>query len=449
MSCDYDLAIIGTGVAASTVATKVRAAGQSVVAIDSRPFGGTCALRGCDPKKLLLAGADAVDHAQRATAKGVRAEPVLDWPTLQSARRRFTNEMQESMEELYESHGIKGFHGRARFTGTNSLAIGDTKISAEHILIAAGAEPVSLDMPGAEHLTTSDEFLELDRLPQRIVLVGGGYVAAEFSHIAACGGAEVTILQRGERLLKNFDPDLVGWLAGKFERLGIEVETGTEVRSIETNDNELVVTARRGDRTIRRAADLVVHAAGRVPALEDLNLAAGGVDVRGGRLVLNEFLQSASNPSVYAAGDAAQMGPPLTPVSSQDGHVVAANLLEGNHRSPDYRGTPSVAFTLPPIAAVGFSEAEARNLDLAFTVNSDLASDWFTARQADEPVYGYKVLVEDETRRILGAHLVGPRVDEVINLFALAIRAQMTADQLKQMPFAYPTTASDIPSMLS
>lgn len=443
MSCDYDLAIIGTGVAASTVATKVRAAGQSVAVIDSRPFGGTCALRGCDPKKLLLAGADAVDHTRRAAAKGVRAEPVLNWPTLQSARRRFTDEMQESMEELYESHGIEGFHGRARFTGTNSLAIGDTKISAEHILIASGAEPVSLDMPGAGHLTTSDEFLELDRLPQRIVLVGGGYVAAEFSHIAACAGADVTILQRGERLLKSFDSDLVDWLAGKFARLGIEVETGTEVRSIETEDNELVVTARRGDRTIRRPADMVVHAAGRSPALEDLDLDAGD-----GRLVLNEFLQSASYPSVYAAGDAAQMGPPLTPVSSQDGHVVAANLLEGNHRSPDYRGTPSVAFTLPPIAAVGHSEAEARNLGLAFTVNSDLASDWFTARQADEPVYGYKVLVEDETRRILGAHLVGPRVDEVINLFALAIRAQMTTDQLKQMPFAYPTTASDIPSML-
>ena len=167
-----------------------------------------------------------------------------------------------------------------------------------------------------------------------------------------------------------------------------------------------------------------------------------------GRLKLNQLLQSTSNPTIYAAGDSAQSGPPLTPVSSQDAEVAAANLLEGNHRQPDYRGVPSVAFTIPPIAMVGLSESKAREQRLRFKVNSRKASDWFTARQAAEPTYGFKVLVEEGSGRILGAHIVGPHADEVINLFALAIRHGLTADDLKGTIFAYPTGASDIGYML-
>ena len=170
--------------------------------------------------------------------------------------------------------------------------------------------------------------------------------------------------------------------------------------------------------------------------------------MKDGRLELNEYLQSVSNPAIYAAGDAAGLGPPLTPVSSHDANVVVSNLLDGNRHKPDYRGVPSVAFTIPPIAAVGLSEEEARRRGLRFRMKSQRASDWFTARQAAEPVYGFKVLVEEETDKVLGAHLVGPHVDEVINLFALAIRHGLTADALKQTMFAYPTGASDISYML-
>ena len=151
---------------------------------------------------------------------------------------------------------------------------------------------------------------------------------------------------------------------------------------------------------------------------------------------------------MYAAGDAAQMGPPLTPVSSHDGKVVAGNMLEGNHLRPDYRGIPSVAFTLPPIASVGLSEAEARERGLRFRVKSNLVPNWYSARQAAEPVYGFKVMVDEGDDRVLGAHLVGPHVDEVINLFALAIRHGLTADDLKSTMFAYPSGASDIGYML-
>jgi glutathione reductase (NADPH) len=199
---------------------------------------------------------------------------------------------------------------------------------------------------------------------------------------------------------------------------------------------------------VQIAADLAVHAAGRVPAFDGLQLEAAGIEVSDGRIELNEFLQSVSNPAVYAAGDAAQKGPPLTPVSSHDAKVVAANLLEGNHARPDYRGVPSVAFTLPPIATVGLTEEEARSQSRTFRTKSKKASSWFTSRQAAEPVYGFKVLIDEDTDLVLGAHLVGPHVDEVINLFALAIRHGITAEALKKTVFAYPTGASDVGYML-
>lgn len=195
-------------------------------------------------------------------------------------------------------------------------------------------------------------------------------------------------------------------------------------------------------------AGLVVHAAGRAPDIDSLDLALAGIAAKDGRLELNEYLQSRTNPAVYAAGDAALSGPPLTPVSSHDARVVAGNLLDGNRHRPDYRGVPSVAFTIPPIAAVGLSEADAHGQGLKFRMKSQKAANWFTARQAAEDVYGFKVMIEEDTERVLGAHVVGPHADEVINLFALAIRHGLTAAALKQTMFAYPTGASDIGYML-
>jgi glutathione reductase (NADPH) len=172
------------------------------------------------------------------------------------------------------------------------------------------------------------------------------------------------------------------------------------------------------------------------------------VQLSHGHLILNEFLQSVSNPRVYAAGDAAGKGPPLTPIASRDAKVVAANLLDGNRHRPDYRAVPSVAFTLPPIAAVGASEAEARSSGLRVRVNCEKAADWFTAHRMNERVYGFKTLIEKDSSRILGAHLVGPHAEEVINIFALAIRHGLSARQLEDTIFAYPTSGSDIAYML-
>ena len=448
MSKQYDLAVIGTGTAATVVALRVREAGWRVAVIDFRPFGGTCALRGCDPKKLLIGGADVVDHAHRMRGKGVGGDAHIDWQELMAFKRSFTDPIPENRERFFIGKGIDTYHGRARFTGRNSLQVGKETLEAKYILIASGAEPVNLGIPGEEHLVTNEEFLSLDVMPHRIALIGGGYIASEFSHIAVHAGARVTILHRGERMLKQFDPDLVGWLMESFEARGIDVRTRAPVEAIEKTGNAYIVYGSANGQRMSVDADLVVHAAGRRPAFDTLNLQTASVAVENGRLKLNEYLQSETNPAVYAAGDAAQMGPPLTPVSSYDANLVAANLLEGNRHKPDYRGVPSVAFTIPPIAAVGLGEAQARNKGLKFHTNSLKASDWFTARQAAEPVYGFKVMVEEQTDHVLGAHLVGPHAEEVINLFSLAIRRDLTASDLKTMMFAFPTSAADIGSMV-
>jgi len=444
----YDLMIIGSGTAAQVASSRVRAAGWSVALVDHRPFGGTCALRGCDPKKMLISGAEAIDAVTRMCVHGVKGEARIDWRDLMMFKRSFTDAVPRNREKDFAESGIDAFHGLARFADSDMVVIDGRQLKARYFLIAAGARPVPLNIPGQEHAITSEEFLELDRLPARIVLVGGGYIAAEFSHIAARAGVHVTVLQRADQMLPAFDPDLVGWLMEKFRELGIDVRTRTTVQRINKTAAGFIVHASTDNQEQEVAADLVVHAAGREPDLAALDLAAGGVETENGRVKLNEFLQSTSNPKVYAAGDAAGSGPPLTPVSAHDGKVVAQNLLHGNRHRPDYRGVPSVAFTIPPIAAVGLSEVEARAKGIKFRMHSEKVPDWYTALRLNEPVYGFKTLVEEDSDRILGAHLVGPHAEEVINLFALAIRHGLTTDDLKGTMFAYPTGASDVGYMI-
>ena len=444
----YDLIVIGSGTAAQVASARMRAAGWTVAVVDHRPFGGTCALRGCDPKKVLVSGAEAVDAARRMRGHGVDGELRITWPELIRFKHGFTDPVPEKQEQRYAERGIEAVHGLARFADPETITVGGRTLTGRYILLATGARPVPLGIPGEEHVIASDRFMELESLPARIVLIGGGYIAAEFSHIAARAGASVTVLQSGPRMLPQFDPDLVGWLMEKFEEIGIDVRTNTTAKGIETVSDGFLVQAGADDRQPDVPADLVVHAAGRIPDLEPLNLPAAGVSLEHGKLKLNPFLQSVDNPRIYAAGDAASSGPPLTPIASHDAKVVAANLLEGNGHRPDYRGVPSVAFTVPPIAMVGLSERQARERGQKFTVKSGNVPTWFTARRMAERVYGYKVLIDDESDRILGAHLVGPHVDETINVFALAIRHGLTASALKATIFAYPTGASDIASMV-
>ena len=249
--------------------------------------------------------------------------------------------------------------------------------------------------------------------------------------------------------MPQFDEALVGWLMPSFQALGIPIHTSATVTSVsKTSDGLQVDATSPTGRPLTVAADLVIHAAGRVPELASLNLLGGDVAVEHGRLKLTPGLRSVSNPRVYAAGDAAGVGPPLTPVSSHDAKIASANMLDGADAQPNYQGVPSVAFTVPPIAAVGLTEANAHAKGLRFRVNCASVPTWFTARRLNEKVYGYKVLIEEDTGVILGAHLVGPGADESINLFALAIQNGLSSKALRKTMFAYPTAASDIGYML-
>jgi glutathione reductase (NADPH) len=444
----FDLIVVGTGVA-SGAASRCREAGWSVAVMDARPFGGTCALRGCRPKKLLVGAAEAVNAAQAMAGKGVRAPDLsIDWPELMRFKRSETDPAPQAFTEGYARQGIETFRGLARFVGPTTVALDGHQLVGRHVLIAAGARPAPLPFPGADYLLASDGFLDLEALPRRIVFVGGGYISFEFAHVAARAGAEVTIIHRGPRPLEGFDPDLVDLLVTRTRGLGIRVELATEVRGIERAERGVVVHGRGegGDR--RFEADIAVHGAGRIPDLDDLDLARAGVARERRGVAVNDYLQSVSNPAVYAGGDAAASGPPLTPKAGQDAEVIAENLLEGNRRTPDYRAIASAVFTVPALASVGHTEASARAQGFKFRARWENTSSWLSSRRLGETASGYKVLVDEQNGQILGAHLLGPHAAEVINLFALAIRFHIPAGELKKVLYAYPTSASDIPFMV-
>jgi glutathione reductase (NADPH) len=450
MTRKFDVIAIGTGSAASAVASRCREAGWQIAIVDSRPFGGTCALRGCDPKKVLVGAAEAVDWTRRMQGKGIQAAKLeIDWPELMRFKRSFTEPVPKRREEGFAIAGISAFHGRARFAGPTTVLVGEEALEGRYVVIAAGEIPADLEIPGTEHLTTSDQFLELTELPRRILFIGGGYIAFEFAHVAARVGCQVTVLHRGPRPLALFDPDLVDQLVERTRELGIEVHLGTEATEIEKGSAQLIVRAVASGETGTFPTDMVVHAAGRVPEINDLNLDAAGIEWEKRGVRVNEFLQSVSTPAVYAAGDAAASGgPPLAPVASYEGLIVASNLLKGNHQGPNYLGIPSVVFTIPPLSAVGLSERGAREQNLKFRVKTEMTSTWYSSRRVAETCSGYKVLVEEDTDRILGAHILGSDAGEVINLFALAIRSGMRATDLQHMLFAYPTSGSNVTRML-
>lgn len=449
MDKSFDLVVIGTGQAGSTAAAESRSAGRSVAIVDFRPYGGTCGLRGCDPKKVLVGAAQVVDWASRMSDKGVRNGVHIDWPALIRFKRTFTEPFPKATEESLARAGVETFHGRARFTSGNTVQVGDDVLNARHILIAAGAWPARLNIPGEEHLTHSDQFMELDQLPKRILFVGGGYIAFEFSHVAARAGSQVTIVHRGARPLEKFDADMVARLVERTRSLGIDLHTKTRVTGVEGSPGRFTVRVTGDSGPIALETDMVVHSAGRLPEIDSLDLHAAGVEVDRDGVKVNEFLQSVSNPVVYAAGDAAASGGlPNTPQAEYGAAVAARNLLEGNRHKVDFTGSATVAFTIPPLARIGLLEEDARRQGLKYKVNHADISGWYSARRVAEPCAAYKILLEEGSGRVLGAHLLGPEADELANVFVLAIRAGIPAPVLKEALFAYPTQASNVKWML-
>jgi glutathione reductase (NADPH) len=486
-STTFDLIVIGTGTSGSTTAARCRAIGWKVAIIDSLPFGGTCALRGCEPKKVLVEASKIIDSNQRHENKGISNSKGIHihWSDLYNFKRTFTESFPKHREDSYIKAGIVPFHGHAKFSGVNKVKVeyngGSCKdynnnnsntavLDGKYILIATGAKPMNLNIPGSENIITSDQFLEFenDHLPAKIAFVGGGYISFEFAHIAAHAGCKnVTILHHGKQPLEHFDPDLVNQIVQKSQDIGIDIKLQTTVTRIdrssssssssEYNDGKLVMhscdvssTLNDNGKITTLKADMVVHGAGRVPNIEGLDLIKGDVDSTARGIRVNKYLQSVSNPIVYAAGDVADSGgSPLTPVASYDGNLVANNLLNGNIDKTNYKGLSSVVFTIPALASVGLQEKEAKEQGFRFKINHKNTSSWYSSRRVGETCSGFKILIEEDTDRILGAHIVGPHSEEIINIFSIAIRLGFTTKDLNDpLLYSYPTNSSDIVYML-
>ena len=449
---EYDLVVLGTGSGGAAPASKCRAAGWSVAVVDDQPYGGTCAVRGCDPKKVLVGAADLVSWHSRMLGHGLDGEAKLDWPDLMRFKRSFTDPVPPSRQKAVEDAGILTLHGEAQFTSTDTLAVGSNHFRARHVVVATGASPRQLSIPGEAHVTSSTEFLELDSLPSRIVFIGAGFISLEFSHIAVRAGSVAIVLGRS-RPLRHADSEIVDALIEHTRAIGINLRLDSEVMAVERDEvsGEFKVLVRNSEGEGEVLADLVVHGAGRIPNTARLCCDKGGIRLDSHHAVeVNEFLQSTSNPIVYAAGDVTLPAGalPLTPVAAHEGAIIASNLLRGNSKRPDYRGIPSVVFTLPPLASVGITESDAKAAGFKVKVRCEETTSWYANRRVREPAGMYKTIVDAESDEILGAHLLGQHAEEVINLFAQAIRFGIPASAVMHSIYAYPTACSDVPYML-
>ncbi|WP_404458497.1 dihydrolipoyl dehydrogenase family protein [Oceanobacillus kapialis] len=449
MSDKFDVIVIGTGPAGSSVATSCAKEGKRTAIIDESDYGGTCPLRGCNPKKVLASVSTMVDETERMQGKGIQEPASINWQDLMEFKRSFTEPVPEAKEKSFKKAGIETFHGKATFTGEKLLTVNDQVLEAERIVIATGARPAPLPIEGAEHLTYSEDFLELDQLPKRIIFVGGGYISFEFAHIAARAGSDVHIIQRGNQPLSAFDPDMVNLLQEKSKEIGITIHLNSSVKAIEKNDTEYVVKADQDKGEVSFLGDLVVHGGGRVPQTEDLQLEKANVEYSKSGIAVDTTLQSVSNRHIYAIGDVADTkGSPLTPVGQMEGQVVTENILHGTGNKASYMGIPSVVFSEPKLASAGLTEKEAREAGYDIKVNHQDVSNWFTYSHINDKPAAVKIILDKETDYILGAHLVGGKADELINYFAMAIQLNIPAHQLKNVVYAFPTAVSDVPTML-
>ena len=450
MSERYDLVVIGAGMAGVNAANKCGAAGWRVAIVDELPYGGTCALRGCDPKKILRRGAEIIDAARLLEGKGIDLGGLsIDWQALMAHKEGFTDPVPANMEAGLARNGVDTLHGSAVFKGPNTLTVDGENIEADRFLVATGARPRPLEFTGAEHAIDSTGFLNLDALPSRVLFVGGGFISFEFAHIAARAGATVTVADRGERPLKGFDPDLVDLLVDRTRRLGVDVLARTSIRSVESSPAGFRVSLDTDGTLTEVEVDLVVHGAGRIPALDRLGLDAADVEVGPRGIVVEPHLQSVSNPAVWAAGDAADTpGMALTPVAVFEGKVAASNMLKDHTTVPGYDGVATVVYTVPELARVGMLEADARAADIDLDVRYTDTSGWFSNYRIGEDTAATKILIDRASDTIVGAHMFGPEYGELINFCALAIKLGLTTRQLKSMTASYPSVGSDLGSML-
>ncbi|MBD5778371.1 NAD(P)/FAD-dependent oxidoreductase [Pelagicoccus sp. NFK12] len=442
----FDTVIIGSGTSAYYAARGLQAGGQRVAVVDQQAFGGTCALRGCQPKKYLVANAEAIAAARHLSGKGITHAPQTDWPALQALKNEFLEGIPESSFNGYRQAGITPIRGRAQLLDEHTLQVEDSTLIADHIIIATGSSPRRLDIDGAALAGTSDTFLDLPSLPPRIAFIGGGYISFEFAHVAAQAGSEVTIVHRSARPLSSFDPEAVTTLLHATAAAGITFWPEQTATSIERSGNGLLLTTNSGASI---EVDCVINASGRSPNLGVLDRASAAIKTSPRGIVVNRYLQSPSHPSIYAIGDVADTGYQLATVADRAGMLVAENILYGNRSPLELDTVASAVFTIPNLARVGLSEEEAQRQGLDFRVHKGSTKNWPSSQRIGEAHSFFKVLIENGSNRILGAHLLRHQAAEVINLFALAIKKKLTVGDLKSVLWAYPTYGSDLNNMIA
>lgn len=435
MTRTYDLLVLGAGPACGPAARLCRAAGWSVAVIEAGLLGGVCPHTGCNPKKVLMAAAEAVSAARHLAGKGLTGEPGIDWKALMAFKRSFTSPIDARVAASYTEVGIDIIRGQGVFTGPDTIRVENTDFTGKKILIAAGAHPRRFAFPGNGHLHTSDAFLDADTLPERVIFVGGGFIAFELAHIASlCGAKQVAILTHGDAVLRNFDQDAVSRLIDTTRAMGIDVRLNSPITAITDQDDDFLVTT--PDATLTTA--MVVNAAGRPAAIDSINLAAANVSSNTRGIITNTFLQT-TNPNIYAAGDCLDAPYALTPTADLESKTAGHNMLTGNTLSINRQGTPSVLFTQPPLGTAGLTEAQCQAQNIPYAKKEyDLATA-FPWKRLGETLGYSKILTSPDTGQILGAHILGHDAEEMINAIALAMRNNLPAQALADTIWAYPT----------
>lgn len=448
MTKPYDIIIIGGGNAGFGVSSVAHPAGKSIAFVEEWDFGGTCPNRGCTPKKVLVAAGHALHEIELAATHGIDVgKPKLDWGRLIRREKDMIGFIPDAMATMAKKRGVV-YRGTAKFTGPNTIEVNGQELSGKNIVIATGSTPRPLPIPGAALMATSDDLLKDEVQPNEIVFIGGGVIAMEFGHVFARAGSKVTILEAMPQLLPRIESGAVEVLKAESERIGITIKTGVTVREITRHDGRTAVEYEHEGNTHSLTANRVVNGAGRIANVAGLDLAAGKVAHDGIAIGTDAFMRSVSNPSVWVCGDALVTSPQLSPVATYEGRLVGESIVSGAPKAPDYSVIPSSIYTVPALATVGLSEADATKQGLQFDVTTNDMTSWFSAKTYGETAAWYKVLVEKGSSRIIGAHLVGHAGEELIHIFAMAMRHGISADDLQNELFAFPTFAADLKSMI-
>ncbi len=432
----YDVVVIGAGPAGGGIAVSLAQAGKQVAMIEADGVGGVCPLRGCNPKKVLMSGSEAVETARHLEGKGITGRPVINWPELDAFKRSFVAPVSSRAEKSYQSYGINIIHGRAEFTGPNSVQVNEQLLKAETICICTGYVPNIPKIPGIGHTITSDDFLTMHTLPRHMVFMGGGFIAFEFAHMVARAGARATVLVRSNRALRGFDGILVDKLIEASFEAGIDVRLNTPVESFEKHEDGISVNTRK----ITFEADAVINCSGRVPALEGLGLDKAGIKAAKDGIPVNEHMQCLTAPHIYAVGDVASTPYALTPTASYEADIAARNILEPGSATINLRGVPSVVFTLPPLARIGLTQEQADMEKIPYKIVENELVDWFPWQRLGEKHGGCRILVDENGQKVLGAHILGHHAEELANTFALIIRHGIPLEKLRDTLWTYPTS---------